>query len=72
LAFAAAITEGYREGFAKDREPVKDAGGAMAEVKFEYRAAYPPFKLPAVKEYVDLPEFANGCRLAVALATLEM
>jgi tripeptide aminopeptidase len=24
-----------------------------------------------VKEYVDLPEFANGCRLAVALATLE-
>jgi hypothetical protein len=25
-----------------------------------------------VNEYVDLPEFANGCRLAVALATLEM
>jgi len=24
-----------------------------------------------VNEYVDLPEFANGCRLAVALATLE-
>jgi len=24
-----------------------------------------------VKEYVDLKEFANGCRLAVALATLE-
>jgi len=24
-----------------------------------------------VKEFVDLPEFANGCRLAVALATLE-
>jgi tripeptide aminopeptidase len=24
-----------------------------------------------VKEYVDLPEFARGCRLAVALATLE-
>jgi len=25
-----------------------------------------------VNEYVDLQEFANGCRLAVALATLEM
>jgi tripeptide aminopeptidase len=24
-----------------------------------------------VKEFVDLPEFANGCRLAVAVATLE-
>jgi len=24
-----------------------------------------------VKEYVDLKEFANGCRLAVALATLQ-
>ena len=24
-----------------------------------------------VKEYVDLAEFANGCRLAVALATAE-
>jgi tripeptide aminopeptidase len=24
-----------------------------------------------VKEYVDLPEFAAGCRLAVAVATLE-
>jgi tripeptide aminopeptidase len=24
-----------------------------------------------VKEYVDLPEFANGCRVAVAVATLE-
>jgi hypothetical protein len=25
-----------------------------------------------LKEYVDLREFTNGCRLAVALATLEM
>ena len=25
-----------------------------------------------VHEFVDLPEFANGCRLAVALATLEV
>jgi tripeptide aminopeptidase len=122
-AFAAAITEAYRTAFAKAQAEVKDAGGATAQVKFEHRAAYPPFKLaesePALKhakraaesmglkpttlfsnggldanwfdkhgvptvtigsgqyeihtvnEYVDLPEFANGCRLAVALATLE-
>jgi tripeptide aminopeptidase len=122
-AFAAAITEAYRAAFAKAQAEVKDAGGATAQVKFEHRAAYPPFKLdegePALKhakraaesiglkpttlfsnggldanwfdkhgvptvtigsgqyeihtvnEYVDLPEFANGCRLAVALATLE-
>ena len=102
---------------------MKDAGGETAEVKFNSKASYPPFKLaddaPAVKhakraaesiglkpttlfsnggldanwldkhgvptvtigsgqyeihtikEYVDLPEFAQGCRLAVALATLE-
>jgi hypothetical protein len=24
-----------------------------------------------VHEYVDIPEFAQGCRLAVAIATLE-
>ena len=30
------------------------------------------YKIHTVNEYVDLPEFANGCRLAVALATLEM
>jgi tripeptide aminopeptidase len=29
------------------------------------------YEVHTVKEYVDLPEFANGCRLAVALATLE-
>jgi hypothetical protein len=29
-------------------------------------------KIHTLNEYVDLPEFANGCRLAVALATLEM
>jgi tripeptide aminopeptidase len=122
-SFAAAITEGYRQAFAKAQAEVKDAGGATAEVKFDHKPAYPPFKVtddaPAVKhakraaesiglkattvfsnggldanwfdkhgvptvtigagqyeihtihEYVDLPEFANGCRLAVALATLE-
>jgi tripeptide aminopeptidase len=122
-AFAAAITEAYRAAFAKAQAEVKDAGGATAQVKFEHKAAYPPFNLaenePALKhaqraaesiglkpttmfsnggldanwfvhhglptvtigsgqyeihtvnEYVDLPEFANGCRLAVALATLE-
>jgi tripeptide aminopeptidase len=29
------------------------------------------YEIHTVHEYVDLPEFANGCRLAVALATLE-
>ena len=29
------------------------------------------YEIHTVKEYVDLPEFANGCRLAVALATLD-
>jgi tripeptide aminopeptidase len=28
------------------------------------------YEIHTIKEYVDLPEFANGCRLAVALATL--
>jgi tripeptide aminopeptidase len=122
-AFAAAITEGYRQAFAKAQSEIKDAGGATAEVKFDHKPAYPPFRLsdesPAVKrakraalslgltpttifsnggldanwfdkhgvptvtigagqyeihtvhEYVDLTEFANGCRLAVALAIQE-
>jgi tripeptide aminopeptidase len=123
LAFAHAITEGFREAFEKARAEIKDADGGTAEVKFEASHAYPPFNLEAdapavrhatraaeslgmkpttvfsnggldanwlvkhglptvsfgagqnevhtVKEFVDLPEFANGCRLAVALATLE-
>ena len=29
------------------------------------------YEIHTVKEYVDLPEFGNGCRLAVALATLD-
>jgi tripeptide aminopeptidase len=29
------------------------------------------YEIHTVNEYVDLPEFAQGCRLAVALATLE-
>jgi tripeptide aminopeptidase len=28
-------------------------------------------EIHVVNEYVDLPEFAQGCRMAVALATLE-
>jgi tripeptide aminopeptidase len=122
-AFASAICAGYRDAFAKAQKEVKDADGATAEVKFESKAAYPPFTLaddspavarakkaveaiglkpttvfsnggldanwlvkhgvPAVtigagqyeihtiKEYVDLTEFLQGCRLAVALATME-
>lgn len=121
--FAAAICEGYREAFAKAQSEVKDSEGATAEVAFNSKTSYPPFKLeddaPAlvhakraaeslglkpttlfsnggldanwfdkhgvptvtigagqyeihtVKEYVYLPEFADGCRLAVALATLD-
>jgi tripeptide aminopeptidase len=30
------------------------------------------YEIHTIKEYVDVPEFANGCRLAVALATLEI
>lgn len=122
-AFAAAIAQGYREAFATAQAEVKDSDGATAEVKFNSKASYPPFKVaddaPAVKhakraaesiglkpitlfsnggldanwldkhgvptvtigagqyeihtikEYVNLREFADGCRLAVALATLE-
>lgn len=121
-AFAARIAQAFREAFDKARAEVTDADGAMAEVTFQARAAYPPFTLdetaPAVlrarkaaeaiglepvtmishggldanwlagrgvptvtfgagqaeihtvNEYVDIPEFALGCRLAVAIATL--
>jgi tripeptide aminopeptidase len=123
ISFASTICNAYREAFAKAQSQVKDADGAMAEVKFESKPSYPSFKLNeddpvvrhakraveslgltpttifsnggldanwlvkhglptvtigsgqyeihTVKEYVDLPEFAQGCRLAVALATLE-
>jgi tripeptide aminopeptidase len=123
LAFAHAITEGFRAAFQKAQAEITDTDGETAEVKFEASHAYPPFNLandtPAVrhairaaqaigmkpntvfsnggldanwlvkhglptvsfgagqnevhtvKEFVDLPEFAHGCRLAVALATLE-
>jgi tripeptide aminopeptidase len=30
------------------------------------------YEIHTVNEYGDLPELANGCRLAVALATLEL
>jgi hypothetical protein len=30
------------------------------------------YEIHTENEYVDLPEFANGCRLAVALATPEI
>jgi tripeptide aminopeptidase len=122
LAFAHAITEGFRHAFTKAQAEIKGAEGETAEVKFEASHAYPPFNLPddapvvrhalraaesigmkpttvfsnggldanwlvnhglptltigagqyevhTVKEYVHLPEFANGCRLAIALATI--
>lgn len=122
-AFAAAITEAYRDAFSKAQSEVTDADGEKAEVKFSHKPSYPPFKLaddaPAVmhgkraaemlsmkastvfsnggldanwldkhgvptvtigagqheihtvKEFVDLEQYADGCRLAVALATLD-
>jgi tripeptide aminopeptidase len=45
LAFAHAITEGFREAFQKAQAEIKDADGAPAEVKFEASHAYPPFNL---------------------------
>lgn len=122
-AFATKIATGYKEAFAKARSEVKDSGGAMAEMTFSQKPAYPPFKLDdkeplvqratkalkmlgieptyifsnggldanwldkhgiptitigagqeeihTIKEYVDLPEFAKGCHLALLLATLD-
>jgi tripeptide aminopeptidase len=29
------------------------------------------YEIHTIKEYVDVPEFLQGCRLAVALATME-
>jgi len=122
-AFVSAITRAYERAFMGAAAQVKDDTGATAEVTFESRADYYPFRLgddePAVrhakraaealglqastkfshggldanwfarhgvptvtigagqheihttKEYVDLAEFADGCRMAVALATSE-
>jgi len=122
-AFAAAIAVGYREAFKKAQAEIKNADGAMADVKFEQVTSYPPFNqrddqpvvkhaikaaesiglkpaivfsnggldanwlvthgLPTVtfgagqnevhtvNEYVDVPEFLQACRVAVAAATLE-
>jgi len=122
-AFAGTIVAGYREAFKKAQAAVKNSDGETAEVTFDAKPSYPPFKLdensPAVqfarraveslgmapevihsnggldanwlvkhgvptvtfgsgqaeihtvKEYVDVPEFLKGCRLAVVLATQE-
>lgn len=122
-AFAARIAAAYGEAFKNAQAEVKDASGGTSQVRFEAKAAYPPFQLdensPAatlarraaeslglqpktvlsnggldanwlvkhgvptvtfgagqaeihtVDEYVDLPEFFRGCRMAVALATLD-
>jgi tripeptide aminopeptidase len=122
-AFAGSIAAGYRDAFMKAREAVRSSDGEMADVTFDARTSYPPFKLdeasPAVayarraveslgmtpvvvssnggldanwlvkhgvptvtfgagqaevhtvKEYVDVPEYLKGCRLAIALATQE-
>ena len=121
--FSSAITGAFEEAFAKAAAQVKDNTGETAELTFEGRVDYYPFRLaedspvvkharraaesigltpttsfshggldanwlarhglPAitfgagqheihtVKEFVDLAEYADGCRMAVALATLE-
>jgi tripeptide aminopeptidase len=73
LAFAHAITEGFRGAFEKARAEIKDADGATAEVKFEASHAYPPFELgkdePVVRRAIRAAEsvgmkpntvFSNG------------
>jgi tripeptide aminopeptidase len=119
--FTSAITAAFRDAFAGAGATVKDNTGNAADVTFESRVDYYPFRLEedspvvrhakhaaesiglepttvfsaggldanwlskhgvptitigagqneihTVKEFVDLSEFANGCRLAVALAT---
>lgn len=122
-SFVSKIVAGYREAFKKAQEAVKNTDGETAEVTFNSKAAYPPFKLDesgkavqharraveslgmkpdvitsnggldanwlvkhgvptvtfgsgqaeihTVKEYVDVPEYIKGCRVAVVLATQE-
>src|SRR5262249_4520185 len=72
-AFATAITKAYGEAFDRARAEVKDSDGATADVKFEHKPAYPPFKLkdeaPALKHALRAAEsiglkpttlFSNG------------
>jgi tripeptide aminopeptidase len=122
-AFASAITAAYREAFESAAQQVTDDQGRPADVTFEARLDYYPFRLdesgPAVRrafaaaerlgltprtkvgnggldanwlvrhgvptvtfgagqngihtveEWVDVPEFERGCRMALSLATLE-
>lgn len=122
-AFASAITKAYSDAFAKAAAEVKNEEGRTAEVKFESRLDYYPFRLKeddavvrhavraieqlgwtattrianggldanwmvrhgiptitigagqnqihTIEEFVELAEFVKGCRVALALATLE-
>lgn len=53
-AFASKIANAYRDAFKKAQAQVKNVQGKRAEVKFESKAAYPPFTLnessPVVKK----------------------
>jgi tripeptide aminopeptidase len=62
LAFAHAITEGFRAAFEKARAEIKDADGAAAEVNFEAAHAYPPFHLPD-----DAPVVRHALRAAESI-----
>lgn len=122
-SFATKISNAYRDAFKKAQAQVKNVAGKRAEVKFEAKAAYPPFVLKedspvvqrarravealglkpdvmvsnggldanwlvrhgvptvtfgsgqaeihTVNEYVDVPEYLQGCRVAVLIATQE-
>lgn len=122
-AFTSAITSAFERAFRDAAAQVRDDAGKSAELAFDSRADYYPFRLDdsspvvrhavraaesigleprtrfshggldanwlakhglptitigagqaeihTVNEWVDLEEYANGCRLAVALATLE-
>src|SRR5262249_18085961 len=59
LAFAHAITEGFREAFKKAQAEIKDADGGTADVKFEASHAYPPFTLAD-----DVPVVRHALRAA--------
>jgi tripeptide aminopeptidase len=122
-AFAARIAAAYQAAFANAQAEVRSADRSTAQVRFDAKPSYPPFRLdddaPAIEyakraarllglqpttvfsnggldanwfvrhgmptvtigagqyevhtvnEYVHVPEFVLGCRLAVALATLD-
>jgi tripeptide aminopeptidase len=54
-AFAGTIVAGYREAFKKAQAAVNNSDGETAEVTFDAKPAYPPFKLDENSPAVHLP-----------------